>query len=69
MTTRDVGTFQTPAGRTFEGYWDTQSGRVYLKLQRTAFRSSPIEAGVAHSEEEARARIDATLQQVRITWI
>ncbi|MDP5170564.1 MAG: hypothetical protein NWR72_09985 [Bacteroidia bacterium] len=68
MATQDLGMFTTAAGRKFEGYWQPDSGRVYLKLQYSALRTSLIEAGFATKEADARALASAFTKQIQMTW-
>lgn len=68
MTTKSLGQFRSQNNR-FGGYWQVNTGRVYLKLENGSFRTSIIEAGNAFSETEANLIAEAAVSQVKMTWI
>lgn len=68
MTTKSLGQFRSNNNR-FGGYWQVNTGRVYLKLQNGSFRTSVVEAGNAFTEGEARLIAESAVSQVKMTWV
>lgn len=64
----NLGTFQSNDGRIFMAYWEAESGRVYMKMERTAFLSSFIEVGNAKTVDEACALVRERLARTTPSW-
>lgn len=67
MTTKSLGQFRSQNNR-FSGYWQENTGRVYLKLENGSFRTSLVEAGNAFSESEANLIAEAAATEAKMSW-
>ena len=64
----NLGVFQSSEGQEYRAYREPQTGRVYMKMERSTLRTSFIEMGNAPSAEAARAMIQERLGVALVTW-
>jgi hypothetical protein len=65
---KNLGVFQSQEGQAYRAYWEPETGRVYMKLERSTLRTSFIELGHAKAADAACAMVSERLGMALPTW-
>lgn len=64
----DLGIFTSQQGQNFHAFWNRETGRVYMRLEQSSFRTSFVELGSAQTKEWAHAKVLEKLGDQLIAW-